>query len=167
MNKELYIKREKQLEELNRMYSLVNWLQKFLSENEKNFKMDESIESLKKIKMYFEQKEKEHQDFENKVTETYKELCSTCKHEIAIRYSNRPYSYICLICNCALKENSDMIPNDSLISIDTTKDYEVAYIIEKVFKEVVYSEKDLIETIDELVEELQYDRNIKVYRRSK
>ena len=84
MNKELYIKREKQLEELRKLSFLVHSLKDFLEKNEKNFKKEESIDALKKIKMYFEEKEREYNECEAIQKSLTKELVSTCKHEIAI-----------------------------------------------------------------------------------
>lgn len=164
MNKELYIKKENKLEELQKLSFLVHSLKEFLTENEQNFKKEESIEALKRIKKYFEIKDKEYHDCEEKHKLMTKELISTCKHEIAIMPSRMPY-YQCLICKQILSQNINAIPKKSIISVDVTNDYEVEYILEKIFIEVVYSDKDLIKTINQTVEELQYDRNIKIYRR--
>lgn len=164
MNKELYIQKEKSLKELQELSFLVHSLQSFLIENEKKFKREKSIDALNKIKQYFELKEKEYHKSENKQKEILRKLYSTCTHETAIKRRNIS-NYQCLICGCSLGKARDDIPEDCLISIDTTKDYKAAYIIEGIFKEIVYSDKDLIETINDAVLEMQYDRDIKVYRR--
>jgi len=166
MNKELYIKTEKLLEEVRSASFLEGRIRKFLEDNENKFKKEESIKALKKIRAYFELKEKMYQECERRYEEVYKEFRSTCQHEVAIKYNNRPY-YHCLICNSPLGHNSDIIPETSIISIDTTNDYKVGYIIKEIFEEIIYSDKDLVETINEVLEEMQYDRDIKVYRRSK
>lgn len=163
MNKELYIKREEQLKKLRELSFLVHTLEKFLEKNEKNFKKEESIEALKRIKEYFKLKEDEYCECDKEYWELYDQLRFTCKHEVAIRYFNSSY-YQCLICGNNL-DYCDKLPEKALISIDTADDYKVADIIEDIFKEVVHSDKDLMETISEAIEEMQYEKNIKVYRR--
>ena len=166
MNKELYIKRENKLNELNKLRVIVRALQDFLENNENNFKKEESVEVLKRIREYYEVKQKEYDTNEEEEKKIYKELYSTCNHEVSVKWSNRP-AYRCLICECAFDEDGIPINEIALISVDTTKDYEVAYIIEDIFKDIVHSDKDLVETINDAVEDLQYERNIKVYRRTK
>lgn len=155
MNKKLYIKRDNQIKELKKLKIIVDSLESFLKENEKKFKRIESVEALKKIRLFFEKKQKEYLDCENKAKEMDKELYCACSHEVSIKHFNLQYH--CLIC--------DHVVSDSLISIDISNDYKVIHIIESIFNDVVYSDKDLIETISEKLEEIQYDRNIKVYRR--
>lgn len=162
MDKELYIKREEQLKKLWEVRSLVSVLEEFLIKNQENFKRKESIEALKKIRSYFELKQKEYLEIDKKEKEIYNKLYSTCKHEIAIKgWEGNPY-YHCLICGHNYNE-----PKKPLISIDVTNDRQVGYIIDKILKDVVHSDKDLMETISDAVEEMQYDRDIKVYRRSR
>ena len=162
MDKELYIKREEQLKKLWEVRSLVSVLEEFLIKNQENFKRKESIEALKRIKLYFELKQKELLEIDKKEKEISNELYSTCKHEIAIKgWEGNPY-YQCLICG-----HNSIEPINSLISIDVTNDFQVGYIIDKILKDVVHSDKDLMETISDAVEEMQYDRDIKVYRRSR
>ena len=57
MNKELYIKRENKLNELNKLRIIVRELQKFLENNENNFKKEKSIEALKRRRKYYEVKQ--------------------------------------------------------------------------------------------------------------
>lgn len=166
MNKELYIKNANKEKELKELYYILRNLQSFLKDNENNFKREKSILALKRIKEYLEKKENEYKLLENEQKNIEKELYHTCNHEIAIKYSNIP-TYQCLICKNNLDKDRNIIKEKALISIDTTNDYKVAYIIEEVFKEVIYSDKDLIDTINDLIEELQYERNIKFYRRTK
>lgn len=166
MNKELYKENKKQLKELGDLRFIVNSLKKFLDEHELKFKNQESIEALKKIKLYLEVKQKEYENSQHKQEQLYKSLCNTCKHEIAIKYNSIP-SHICLVCQCSFDKNGIPIHDIATICIDATKDYEAACIIGAIFEEVLNNDKDLIETINDAVEELQYDRNIKVYRRTK
>lgn len=161
MNKELYIKKEITLQELMKSRALVNCLQTFLSQNEKNFKQEESIEALKRIRFFLTLKEEEYQKIQRRKETLEQKLLKTCQHEVAIKYSNVPH-YYCLICNCILEGAP---PEDALLSIDTTDDYKVGNIIDKIFEEIVHSDKDLIETINAVLEEMQYERNIKIYRR--
>jgi len=164
MNKELYIKWEKNSKKIQELSSLLNCLQTFLKENEKNFKKEESIEALKKIKTYLKTKEEEYQT--SVTIQEKKELYSTCNHEVAIKRNNMSY-YQCLIC----KHNLTRDINDNLehthIFIDTTQDYQAIDIIEEIFEEIVHNDKDLIETINNELLEMQYDKDIKVYRRTK
>lgn len=164
MDKELYIKNEKQKKELTEINRIVYTLEKFLVKSENAFQKKESIEALKKIKEFLELKKEETEQHKKIQQETYKELYKTCKHEIAIKYSNIP-DYRCLVCNCSLTGERTDTPKESLISVDTTDDYKVAYMIEELFQEIVYSDSDLIETINTFLEEIQYERNIKIYRR--
>lgn len=162
MGKELYIKREEQLKKLREVRSLVLVLEEFLRNNQENFKRKESIEALKRIREYYELKQKEYLEIDKKEKEIYEELYSTCKHEVIVKGNGGNPYYQCLIC----KRNS-VEPKNSLISIDVTNDRQVAYIMDKILKDVVHSDKDLMETISDAVEEMQYDRDIKVYRRSR
>lgn len=166
MNKELYIKNKNKVKELKELYYILRNLQSFLKDNEKNFKRENSILALKKIKEYLEKKEKEYKLLESDQKNIEKELYYNCNHEIAIKYSNMP-AFQCLICGSSLDKDRNIIREKALLSIDTTNDYKVAYIIEEAFKDIVYSDKDLMDTINNLVEELQYERNIKIYRRTK
>lgn len=162
MYKELYIKREEQLKKLRGVRSLVLVLEEFLRNNQENFKRKESIEALERIRLYFELKQKEYFEIEKEERKICNELYSNCKHEVTIKGDGGNPYYQCLIC----KRNSIESKN-SLISIDVTNDRQVAYIMDKILKDVVHSDKDLMETISEALEEMQYDRDIKVYRRSR
>lgn len=164
MNKDLYLKRESYLKQLNKLRNIVNDLEDFLKENENKFKKKDSIIALKTIKSYFENKKNEYEVIKLRYNKIDKELFKTCKHEVAIKYNIYP-SYQCMICGRTLGVNHEIIPEISLLSIDTTDDYNVVKIIENRFKEIVKSNLDLVEEMTYLVEELQYDRNIKVYRR--
>lgn len=164
MNKELYKKNYKELKELNKLYNIIKTIENFLKENEKKFTFPESLDALKKIRDYLELKQKEYEEHKNKQRGIYKELYNTCKHEISIKYSQYP-SYQCLICEQTVGVNREIIPEVSLLSIDITNDYKVARIIEEKFNEVLNCDLDLVEEMTNLIEDLQYDRDIKVYRR--
>ena len=77
MNKELYIKKEITLQELMKSRALVNCLQTFLSQNEKNFKQEESIEALKRIRFFLTLKEEEYQKIQRR-KETLEQKLSLC-----------------------------------------------------------------------------------------
>ena len=164
MNKELYIKKENTIKRERQIFCDVSILKEFLKDNEKNFKEIDSINALKNIKNYLVKKQQELKETEKLEEKLTKELSSSCKHEIAIKDSRHTYGYYCLICKHFLTNDDNIIPNNALISIDAKEDYQAFYIIENTFKEIVCNDKDLIETISELVENMQYDRNIKVYR---
>lgn len=166
MNKQLYIENENKQKELRELNIIIHDIQNFLQKYEDNFKKEDSIKAIIKIKAYLELKNKEKAEKEKIQTETYRNLYNTCSHEVSVKYSNIP-DYRCLICNCALTRENIEVPKQSLISIDTTNDYKVAYLIEDKFKEIINSDKDLVETIAEFLEEIQYERNIKVLRRTK
>ena len=51
------------------------------------------------------------------------------------------------------------------ILVDISNDYQVEYIIEKEFQNIIHSNKDLMQTMLSLIENMQYERDIKVYRR--
>lgn len=164
MDKELYIKKEKQREKLYKLSSIVDSLDNFLRDNENKFNRKESINALKTIKNFLENKRCEYEETKIKYSELDKKLFTTCKHEVSIKYNIYP-SYHCLICGRTLGVDKEIIADLSLLSVDTTNDYKVGNILENKFKEIVFSDLDLIEEFTTLVEELQYDRNIKVYRR--
>lgn len=164
MNKELYIKVEEARQYERELACIVSRLTEFLTDNEKKFKEKESIKALKTIKNYLIKKEEELNSAKKNSEDISKKLYSTCKHEVAIQVRLSP-GYSCLICKHFLTRKENDVPNNTLISIDTSNDYQVEYIVEDTFKEIVHSDKDLIETISELVEDIEYDRNIKVYRR--
>ena len=164
MNKELYIKNEKAIEKERNLSCTVSILKEFLEDNEDNFKEVESIKSLQTIRNYLIKKVEELNEARKTSKEISKELYSTCNHEIAIQ-SRLCFGYACLVCNHLLTRERNDVPSKVLISIDTSNDYETEYIIKDTFEEIVHTDKDLIETISELVEDMKYDRNIKVYRR--
>lgn len=163
MDKVLYKKKNELIDKQYNLSIIVSSLENFFNENEKNFKRDESIATLKSIKNYLIEKKTELNDVKKDLIILQRKLIQNCNHEIAIKRSNI-YNYQCLICNCSLGAN---IPQNSLISINTTKDYKVTSVIENIFKDIVYSDKDLIKTISYAVEEIQYESEIKVYRRSR
>lgn len=159
MSKELYIKKKETLKELREISGLVGTLEYFLKENEKNFKREESIKALKRIREYLKEKQEIHNKLEEQFKEQSVELMRICKHGISIK--SRPFSsYHCLMCGKNMGEKD--IPN---ISVDTTNDYQTEYIIEEQFQRTVHSENDLVLTMLSLIEDMQYERNIKVYRR--
>lgn len=165
MNKELYKKNINLLEEFENLRYTVNSLTKFLEDNEKNFKREKSIEALKKIREYLELKQKDYQECSVNQKNTFKELRDTCSHEVAVkRYCISQYK--CLICGYPFSL-SGRVPDESLISIDVSKDIEVQYMIDEIYKEIVNSDQDLIDIISEKIEDWQYERNIKVHRRTR
>lgn len=166
MDKKLFIENINLSKETSKLGFIVRDLQKFLNENEKKFKEEKSIEAIDKIKLYLETKEQEYNDSNLKRKKLRHELSKNCNHEIAIK-KGHVNLYECLVCNRTLTFNEKEMPSESLISIDATKDYEAVGIILNTFKDVVYSDKDLVETISNTVEELQYEKNIKVHRRQK
>ena len=159
MNKELYIKKEETLNELRKISFLVGTLERFLGENEKNFKREESIQVLKKLREYLQLKKELVKELESQYKQQYVELIKTCKHEISIKNIRTQY-YKCLICGC----NMDGKQTQNIL-VDISNDCQAEYIIEKEFQSIVHSNKDLMQTMFSLIENMQYERNIKVYRR--
>ena len=158
MNKELYIKKQEIINNNRKLSSTVNSLNEFITNNEKIFKQIESIESLKIIKEYLTNIEKDLDISDNECRKISRELICSCEHEIAIKRTSF-CSYECLVCGRVF--GSDI----SLISIDTNNDYEIEIKILKTFKDIVSSDKNLLDTINEALEEFQYESKIKVYRR--
>lgn len=162
MNKELYTQQEKIKIELDEIEREIRSLSIFLRDYEKSFKRNESIESLKTIKAYLLQKEQEYQKIYQNYCELEKELISTCNHEIVLNRRVGSPEYECLMCKSDLGKK---LPPKSLISIDISNDYKFEYLLEDILKKLVHSNLDLVETISNAVEEMQYEREIKVYRR--
>lgn len=163
MNNDLYIK----IENLNKTFwelsSLIQTLTDFLKENESKFKNDESIKALNRIKVYLELKNKEYYNCKAELKQNELELRTTCKYEIAIKSDNTFYQ--CLICNSYLRCQSNIGPEVSIICIDVKNDYQTTDKIKKVLKDIMYNDRDLIEIISEYIEKIQYESDIKVYRR--
>lgn len=159
MNKDLYLKKEKLNNENQKLRSIFHYLKKFMKENEQIFKKKESIEALKSIKEYLIKIESEVIESDKECLKIHKELIGSCNHDVSIK---RCWDYQCLICKRYINKD---IPKESLISIDTNGDYITEDKILKIFEDVVHSDKDLVETLGEALEELQYDSKIKVYRR--
>lgn len=159
MNKELYIKERELLEKVRSLYSTFNSLREFLNKNEKKFINKKSILALQEIKEYLiilkEQLNKEDKNYKS----LQRELISSCKHELVIKDG---YNFVCPICESFF---GNIIPDDTLLAIDVSKDYKASSKINSTLKEVVYSDKDLIETFLELLEEIQYENDIRIYRR--
>ena len=161
MNKELYIKKQEIINNNRKLSSTVNSLNEFIINNEKIFKKVESIKSLKTIKDYLANIKKELDISDKEYRKISRELICSCEHEIAIKRT-RFCSYECLVCDRVF--GSD-ISKEPLISIDTNNDYETEIKILKTFKDIVNSDKNLLDTINEALEEFQYESKIKVYRR--
>lgn len=161
MNKELYKEIKIKLRELQNISFKTSTLETFLRENEKNFSREESKNALNKIREYLLEMKQIQKSLETEYKELITIQSKTCNHEISIKKSTS-HSYYCLICEKNLGENQNKISN---LSIDVTKDYEVYYIIEKYFNELIKSDKDVFEEIIILLENLQYERNIKILRR--
>lgn len=158
MNKELYIKKQEIINNNRKLSSTVNSLNEFIINNEKIFKKIESIKSLKIIKEYLTNIEKDLDISDNECRKISRELICSCEHEIAIKRT-KFCSYECLVCGRVF--GSDI----SFISIDINDDYETEIKILKIFKDIVNSDKNLLDTINEALEEFQYESKIKVYRR--
>lgn len=161
MNKELYREIKSKLKELQNITFVASTLESFLIENENKFKKEESIKALNKIREYLQEKQKIQSILESEYKELITRQTRTCNHEISIKKSTSP-SFYCLICGKNMGENQNNIPN---LSVDVSKDYEVYYIIEKHFETLIYNNENIEESIIKLLENLQYERNIKVLRR--
>jgi len=161
MNKSLYLKAKELNNESNELFNLINLIKKFLDNNETKFKNKESIIALKVIKNYLLNKEKELEIVQTNCRNNRIELVNTCNHEIAIKNTNID-EYFCLICNHYF--GSD-IPEKSLISIDTKNDYKTYYEVKKIFDNLVNSDRNIIEDLTEELIRIQYEKDIKVYRR--
>ena len=159
MNKDLYIKKKETNSKYRELRSIFHCLKEFMKENEKIFKRKESIEALKSIKEYLIKIENEVIESGKECEKIHKELARSCNHEVAIKGD---WHYQCLVCKRNLGEN---IPKESLISIDRNKDYMAEDKLYEILEDIVHSDKDLVETLNDLLEELQYDSKIKVYRR--
>lgn len=161
MNKELYKEIKSKLKELQNITYKTSVLESFLKENEKNFTRKESINALNKIKEYLLEQRKIQSTLETEYKELITRQIKTCNHEVSIKRSTSP-SFYCLICGKYMGDNQNNIPN---LSVDISKDYEVYYIIEKHFERLIQNDEDISESIIKLLENLQYERNIKVLRR--
>ena len=159
MNKELYLKKEETLNKLRKISSTVGKLERFLGENEKNFKREESIQVLKKLREYLQLKKELEKELESWYKQQNIELIKMCEHEVSIK-NRRTQSYRCLICGCIMDEKQAQS-----ILVDISNDYQVEYIIEKELQNIIHSNKDLMQKMLSLIENMQYERDIKVYRR--
>ena len=159
MNKSLYIKKQETNNKNFELRCVFDYLSDFIGKYEIIFKRKESIEALKSIKEYLIKIENEVIESGKECEMIHKELARSCNHEVAIKGD---WHYHCLVCKINLGEN---IPKESLISIDRNKDYMAEDKIYEILEDIVHSDKDLVETLNDLLEELQYDSKIKVYRR--
>ena len=159
MNKELYLKKEETLNKLREISSKIGELERFLGENEKNFKREESIQVLKKLREYLQLKKELVKELESQYKQQNIELIKMCEHEVSIK-NRRTQSYRCLICGC----NMDGKQTQNIL-VDISNDCQAEYIIEKEFHSIVHSNKDLMQIMLTLIENMQYERDIKVYRR--
>lgn len=161
MNKKLYKEIKIKLKELQNIVYKTSTLENFLQENEKNFTREESIKALNKIREYLLEQQKIQTTLEREFKELITRQTKTCNHEVSIKRNISP-SFYCLICGKYMGDNQFDIPN---LSVDVSKDYEVYYIIEKHFEELIQNNENILESITKLLENLQYERNIKVLRR--
>lgn len=159
MNKELYIKERELFEKVSSIYSTIYRLREFLNKNEKKFRDEKSILALKEIKEALTELKEKYDEANKKYKLLERELILSCKHELVIKDG---YNFVCPICE---RSFGNEFPDDALLGIDVSKDYKTSDRINNTFKEVVYSDRDLIETFLDLLDEIQYDSDIKIYRR--
>lgn len=96
-----------------------------------------------------------------KYDKTRVEVVFTCSHDIIYKNDSNS-SYECLICKGYI---GDKIPDGTAIAIDLFKNINLLHEINEVFRDIVYSDKDSISTFNDFIDSMQYENNIKVYRK--
>lgn len=154
------IKRKERMNKLNSDYWKLN---EFLRENQNKFKNKESIEALKRINAYFETTQKELTKLQKEIKIARLRPRTDCKHEIILKNANQ---LECLICGCDLfREDVDCELKIDLGG-DVYRQNEIYNKVLTIFDEIIKQEGDIVEEMIPLLEELQYESDIKIYRRS-
>ena len=173
MNKEYHelVNRKKiinnEIDELNRHLSPIRY---FINERGRDFKKDDSIkalsiiqEDLNKLELILEAKEKESEEISRTLTQN-------CNHPIVINKS-------CPICGrwfyqtpktASISIEIPSISNDEITqaiftNVDYTYNNEYLNRIIEIIK-LAIQEEDTLSYFEESIEELQYDKNVKIRR---
>jgi len=162
MDKETYKKNKEFRNKIELLEREINTIKNFLNKNESKFKKNDSIKALKNIKEYLIKKQAQLEKDQNNYKEDHEIFSLGCQHEIAITLGCAKDIYRCLICGKKLGHASK---EKSIIAIDTMNSSHKTWEIKEKFEQIVYSEDDLIETMTDILEDMQYESKIKVYRR--
>ena len=165
MNDEVRRLREEQKkmkDQLEGIHYIFFELSKFLNNHEKKFKKKESILALKRIRDFCENKRKETEQIEKEYRRVRVILCSMCSHEVIVKDSLG--NSICPICKDNFVRD---YPNTTkyVINILTYDDRKINSIIDSMINEVIESNEEFVEYLEEKLEDFD-DDNVKVLRRN-
>ena len=162
MERDLYIREKEEKKALDKKYIELSPIYSFISYYAKWFKSKESIEAIKRIKKYLDKEEKEYKKLEDNHHEAFFNFVDSCKHEIAVTTSPTISDCTCIICGYGIYGEKKKNP---LIIVNIDSNRELKEKLKKKIEEAAYEGKDPIEEVCNYVEDLQFNSNIKVYRR--
>lgn len=166
MNEEVKKLREDQTrrkEQLKQTYSNFSNLATFLNNNEKKFKKEESILALRRIREFLENKKKEYEQMKKEYRRVQLELYSLCSHEVIVKDSLK--NNVCPICKNQFFMDYPTTTK-YIIDILSYRDHQINLIIDSIINEVIFSNEDFLEYLEEKLEELEIYDDVKVLRRT-
>lgn len=129
--------------------------------NESLFHDKKSLEAFKIINEYLKNKKNELKILSLVNRDNKKEFINSCNHEIGIKDAARD-DYYCLICQLTLICGQDKACK---LLIDISKESCLTTLIDETFEKVVYSDKDLVSTMEKELQNIQYEHEVKIIRR--
>lgn len=129
--------------------------------NESLFHDKKSLEAFKIINEYLNNKKNELKILSLVNKDNKKEFINSCNHEIGIKDASRD-DYYCLICQLTLICGQD---KGCKLLIDISKESCLSTLIDETFENVVYSDKDLVSTMEKELQNIQYEHEVKIIRR--
>lgn len=161
MNKELYLKTKELEKEYYNNYAIVESLKKFLKENKNKFREKESLMALKEISIFLERKEVENKKLYNELNKVKEKFVLSCKHEVVLQNCYGK-SYTCAICQTYVENPQYFI----ITALDLISNRSLVYKLKEMVDKSLENDINFQSFIEENMRELQYEENIKVYRRS-
>ena len=160
MDKELYKKIKNQNTIIYELDKEISQIEK-ITTKESLFQDKKSLEAFETINEYLKNKKNELINISLLNRNYKKEFINSCNHEIGIKDAARD-DYYCLICQLSLICGQD---KGCKLLIDISKDYNLSTLIDDTFNKVVYSDKDLISTMEKELQNIQYEHEVKIIRR--
>lgn len=160
MDKELYKQIQSQNTVIYELDKKISQIEK-ITIKESLFHDKKSLKAFKVINEYLKNKKDELRNITLLNRNDKKKFINSCNHEIGIKDECRD-DYYCLICQLPLICAQDKACK---LLIDTSKDYRVSPIIEETFNKILYSDKDLVSTMEKELQNIQYEHEVKIIRR--
>lgn len=154
MDKNLKEKEEQIRKKIENQNYKIETISTFLSKYESYYSNEESIQALKRIKLFLSNQKQLLDNLNNELKQIDEQLKRNCKHEIII---NGEY---CAFCKTKFHHND--IPKTSLFIIKSTNIMDLIKIDQIIKNNTI--ESNYLTYLEDQLDELQYSTDIKVKR---